>query len=335
MVYIRDPLPLPYSKAMKIRMGRTTITLQARRAWTAAMRSLLFGGGRNNSNDESLVISANTNSTPTVSVDGNVVGGALPPIFEPTPVDLQHFLATLHMAPGPFLTMGNNSNGAGPTTDKIDHGIEGNPHMVALMGLHHHGSGTNLAGMNFNGVSPNSNLNNSRNNGSNNNLEGHQLRNQTIRTINDAGSVEGDGEGEGSITAVAPSAYIGDADVDADLEHDDVNYRQLSPVVIGVGAEGVVGTRNGGGSSVNGSRNNSALQSGLSRSSVLDPSEGDCTDLLEDFRSLATEHQSEPYSNTSKKYKEQPYSSGTMKAEVNAPSNHHLSQVYVEYVLFV
>lgn len=28
MVYIRDPLPLPYAVPMKIRMGRTTISLQ-------------------------------------------------------------------------------------------------------------------------------------------------------------------------------------------------------------------------------------------------------------------------------------------------------------------
>jgi len=43
MVYLQDPLPLPYSHCAKLRMGRTTISLQARRNWTSVMRSMVFG----------------------------------------------------------------------------------------------------------------------------------------------------------------------------------------------------------------------------------------------------------------------------------------------------
>ncbi|KAJ1408436.1 hypothetical protein B484DRAFT_403536, partial [Ochromonadaceae sp. CCMP2298] len=41
MVYLQDPLPLPYGLPVKLRMGRTTISLQARRGWTSALRSAL------------------------------------------------------------------------------------------------------------------------------------------------------------------------------------------------------------------------------------------------------------------------------------------------------
>lgn len=44
LVYLQDPLPLPYGQYVKVRMGRTTIALQAKRTWTAAMRSFFFGG---------------------------------------------------------------------------------------------------------------------------------------------------------------------------------------------------------------------------------------------------------------------------------------------------
>lgn len=141
MVYIRDPLPLPYAKPMKIRMGRTTITLQARRAWTATMRSLIFGErdpsalnqsnsvsntGQDNGQDsgtnghgqrESIfAISANTASTPTVSIDGHALstnGGpgsaaGLMSSFEPTPVDLQYFLASLNLTATAYHVNDNN-----------------------------------------------------------------------------------------------------------------------------------------------------------------------------------------------------------------------------------
>jgi hypothetical protein len=48
LVYLQDPLPLPYGQNVKIRMGRTTIALQAKRSWSAAIRSFLFGSGPNN-----------------------------------------------------------------------------------------------------------------------------------------------------------------------------------------------------------------------------------------------------------------------------------------------
>eukprot|EP00597_Dinobryon_sp_UTEXLB2267_P007673 CAMPEP_0170085114 /NCGR_PEP_ID=MMETSP0019_2-20121128/20090_1 /TAXON_ID=98059 /ORGANISM="Dinobryon sp., Strain UTEXLB2267" /LENGTH=795 /DNA_ID=CAMNT_0010301437 /DNA_START=383 /DNA_END=2770 /DNA_ORIENTATION=+ len=43
MIYLQDPVHLPYMVPMKFRMGRTTLTLQAKRSWTSAMRGV-FGG---------------------------------------------------------------------------------------------------------------------------------------------------------------------------------------------------------------------------------------------------------------------------------------------------
>jgi hypothetical protein len=42
MVYLQDPFPLPYQHSLKLRMGRTTLSLQARRNWTSALRNM-FG----------------------------------------------------------------------------------------------------------------------------------------------------------------------------------------------------------------------------------------------------------------------------------------------------
>jgi len=42
MVYLRDPFPLSYSCAVKLRMGRSTISLQAKRNWSSAVRNM-FG----------------------------------------------------------------------------------------------------------------------------------------------------------------------------------------------------------------------------------------------------------------------------------------------------
>eukprot|EP01038_Epipyxis_sp_PR26KG_P011735 gene11735-15701_t len=41
MIYLQDPLPLPYSTPLRFRMGRTTLQLQAKRNWTSAMRSMI------------------------------------------------------------------------------------------------------------------------------------------------------------------------------------------------------------------------------------------------------------------------------------------------------
>lgn len=43
MIYLQDPVHLPYMVPMKFRMGRTTLTLQAKRSWTSTMRGV-FGG---------------------------------------------------------------------------------------------------------------------------------------------------------------------------------------------------------------------------------------------------------------------------------------------------
>jgi hypothetical protein len=41
MVYLQDPFPLPYQHSLKLRMGRTTLSLQAKRSWTSSLRSML------------------------------------------------------------------------------------------------------------------------------------------------------------------------------------------------------------------------------------------------------------------------------------------------------
>lgn len=43
LVYLQDPLPLPFGQTVKVRMGRTTISLQAKRSWSSALRSYFFG----------------------------------------------------------------------------------------------------------------------------------------------------------------------------------------------------------------------------------------------------------------------------------------------------
>ena len=42
MVYLQDPFPLPYQHSLKLRMGRTTLSLQAKRNWTSSLRTM-FG----------------------------------------------------------------------------------------------------------------------------------------------------------------------------------------------------------------------------------------------------------------------------------------------------
>jgi len=41
MVYLQDPFPLPYNQTLKLRMGRTTLALQAKRNWTSSLRTML------------------------------------------------------------------------------------------------------------------------------------------------------------------------------------------------------------------------------------------------------------------------------------------------------
>lgn len=130
MVYIRDPLPLPFATPMKIRMGRTTISLQAKRTWTAAMRAFFFGS--NQTDNSSIAVKSRTseaNRASVASVDnGEDIASSV------SPIDVQQFLATLNSLPG----------------DKND--LDAN-------------NLNNTALMNF--------------------------RSYTIRTINDAGSVDG------------------------------------------------------------------------------------------------------------------------------------------------
>jgi hypothetical protein len=45
MVYLQDPIPLSYSNQLKFRMGRTTLSLQAKRGWTTTLRTALGVSG--------------------------------------------------------------------------------------------------------------------------------------------------------------------------------------------------------------------------------------------------------------------------------------------------
>lgn len=42
MVYLREPVPLPYNKTVKIRNGRSTLTFSAKRSWAASFRDAIF-----------------------------------------------------------------------------------------------------------------------------------------------------------------------------------------------------------------------------------------------------------------------------------------------------
>lgn len=97
MVYIRDPLPLSYTVPMKIRMGRTTISLQAKRSWTAAMRSFLFGDNVPPVNPDEPAQGANRASMVRDTVDSGVSGGGLDSNF-PYPNDILLLLQTIHQS---------------------------------------------------------------------------------------------------------------------------------------------------------------------------------------------------------------------------------------------
>ena len=47
MVYLREPVPLPYNKTVKIRNGRSTLSLSARRSWAASFRDAVFSKSNN------------------------------------------------------------------------------------------------------------------------------------------------------------------------------------------------------------------------------------------------------------------------------------------------
>ncbi|RYH12644.1 FHA domain-containing protein [archaeon] len=93
MVYLQRPFSLPYSQSTKLRMGRTTLTVMAKRSWTAALRSYLTGSSRNRT-------SAGTNQTPpTTSMDASE---HQPVVFDttlPTPVYIHDLLCSLPISP--------------------------------------------------------------------------------------------------------------------------------------------------------------------------------------------------------------------------------------------
>ncbi len=93
MIYIREPLPISYSQPVKIRMGRTTLSLQAKRSWTAAMRSFVFG---TNPNDEANELALQSQ------------------IGLPSPSDVMNLLVQLHNLP--------------PDKNSSNHETEGNHH---------------------------------------------------------------------------------------------------------------------------------------------------------------------------------------------------------------
>jgi hypothetical protein len=90
MVYIREPLPLEYSTPVKIRMGRTTLSLQAKRSWTAAMRSFVFGSNPAEEQANELEIASQNGC--------------------PTPNDFMNLLANINNLP-PEKSAGNGEDG--------------------------------------------------------------------------------------------------------------------------------------------------------------------------------------------------------------------------------
>ena len=73
MVYLREPVPLPYNKTIKIRNGRSTLSFAARRSWAASFRDAVFSRGNNCTSIDPEVVSRSSkffgdninNSTPT------------------------------------------------------------------------------------------------------------------------------------------------------------------------------------------------------------------------------------------------------------------------------
>lgn len=102
LVYIQDPLFLPYAQPVKVRMGRTTITLQAKRSWTAAMRSFLFGPMPIEEQREIVEVSS---TTPEENVDYSNC-------LDPTPADLQGMIAMLN---NDLIEKGDGQGGEAPT----------------------------------------------------------------------------------------------------------------------------------------------------------------------------------------------------------------------------
>jgi hypothetical protein len=72
MVYLREPIPLPYNKTVKIRNGRSTLSFAARRSWAASFRDAVFSKSNNcTSGDPGIVsrpskfLDSSSNNNPT------------------------------------------------------------------------------------------------------------------------------------------------------------------------------------------------------------------------------------------------------------------------------
>lgn len=93
LVYLQDPLPLSFSQPVKIRMGRTTLSLQAKRSWSSALRAFVFGSsstGDDSIQTEQLTQTLGATQTVVHSTSIDYSG------YEaPTPNDLQALIATL------------------------------------------------------------------------------------------------------------------------------------------------------------------------------------------------------------------------------------------------
>lgn len=79
MVYLQNPFPLPYSQAIKVRMGRTTLSIQAKRSWTAAIRSYLMTNNGNAHRNRNSTVSVSDIST--LSAEQNAIDMSTPSPF--------------------------------------------------------------------------------------------------------------------------------------------------------------------------------------------------------------------------------------------------------------
>eukprot|EP01039_Chlorochromonas_danica_P000831 gene831-904_t len=79
MVYLQNPFPLPYSQPIKVRMGRTTLSIQAKRSWTAAIRSYLMTNNGNAHRNRNSTVSVSDIST--LSAEQNAIDMSTPSPF--------------------------------------------------------------------------------------------------------------------------------------------------------------------------------------------------------------------------------------------------------------
>jgi hypothetical protein len=60
MVFLQSPMKLHYNRTTVLRMGRTTLSLQAKRSWSAALRGITLFDTKSSRQSQSLVSEIHT-----------------------------------------------------------------------------------------------------------------------------------------------------------------------------------------------------------------------------------------------------------------------------------